>query len=470
MQVVIAVADLVSGMELEAALKQAGFVATWDNALAEGGTGGTPDVVVLDADELGERLVDVVEAWRDHLTVPGIVALGRSPQARAAAPRARVALLAPSASPATLATAVRDAARLRLASAMRWGILRAALKLPPTPNTPEAWPGTLLHARDVDLELVRAVLRPRALDYVTPTAVLERLRADRMLSPPELAFASHADGTRTLRRVLRAGPLDQPAAARLVWALVSLGALELTPEVRDVSTPSRRALAELRAHLRARGVRLERGSYFEVLEITPAADFAEIDRAYQLLALRYGPAVTSRVDLGDLEPLVEPTWSLIERARNALVDDASRGRYNDWLNEHRRELDVRWAIDLKAARAAADAYARAQHALGAGDTPRAMSELATACRQHPGHPEYEATLAWVRFRVQVDAGKEPRATAAAERASVEPLLLGVRPWPRARVALALLCAAAGDADTARWHLHVALSIDPDARRLGTVLS
>jgi hypothetical protein len=41
------------------------------------------------------------------------------------------------------------------------------------------------------------------------------------------------------------------------------------------------------------------------------------------------------------------------------------------------------------------------------------------------------------------------------------------------VALALLCAAGGDADSARWHLAIALSIDPNvpaaaqlAQRLG----
>jgi hypothetical protein len=41
------------------------------------------------------------------------------------------------------------------------------------------------------------------------------------------------------------------------------------------------------------------------------------------------------------------------------------------------------------------------------------------------------------------------------------------------VALALLCAAAGDGDAARWHLHIALQIDPNvpaaaqlAQRLG----
>ena len=56
---------------------------------------------------------------------------------------------------------------------------------------------------------------------------------------------------------------------------------------------------------------------------------------------------------------------------------------------------------------------------------------------------------------------------------LDQLLLGCRPWPRALVALALLCAAAGDVEAARWHLRVALEIDPTvpaaaqlAQRLG----
>src|SRR5262249_62317977 len=98
---------------------------------------------------------------------------------------------------------------------------------------------------------------------------------------------------------------------------------------------------------------------------------------------------------------------------------------------------------------------------------------ARAGRQFPGHPDYEASLAWARYRVQVGSGRDRIEAATAERRAIEDLLLGRRPWPHALVALALLCAAAGDADAARWHLHVALQIDPNvpaaaqlAQRLG----
>src|SRR5579863_1905343 len=166
MRVLIAMADVGSGVQLEEALQLAGFIAKWDESQADGPRTSTgpsaspvvsaPEVVVVDADRLGARLGEVAEAWRDHDAVPGVVAIGGSAEAREQAPRARVTLLAPSASPATLSAALRDAAKLRLASGMRWPVLRAALKLPPAANDAAAWGATILHARTVDLEVARS--------------------------------------------------------------------------------------------------------------------------------------------------------------------------------------------------------------------------------------------------------------------------------------------------------------------------
>jgi hypothetical protein len=129
---------------------------------------------------------------------------------------------------------------------------------------------------------------------------------------------------------------------------------------------------------------------------------------------------------------------------------------------HRRWSDLRttWAVEINAARTAAEAYARGQKALGEGDVHRAIGELATACRNFAGHPEYETSLCWARYRVQINAGKDRAAVARTERVKAEAYLAGTRPWPRALLALALLCAADSDPDAARWHLREALEIDP----------
>ncbi|MEO8550411.1 MAG: hypothetical protein ABI678_10570 [Kofleriaceae bacterium] len=474
MRVLIAAADVGSGVQLEEALNRAGFEAHWDQAQMDGPRGAqTCEVVVIDADHLKERLAEVANAWRDHLSVPGVIAIGNSPEARTHAPAARVTLLSAAAKLTTLTGALQDAVKLRLAIGMRWSVMRAALKLPPVEPGVQQWGPTLLHARNVDVEVARAALRWHVQHYATPTSLLAQLRDERVLTVPELETIAHADGTKTVQTLVKAGPLDPMKTARLLWALTSLGALELTAEVRDPGTAARRSLDEIRKHLRARVARLEKSTYFDVLEITPLAEYAEIEASYQLLGSRYSPPALARYDLAELVTHGKPTWELIEKARSVLVDHAQRGRYTDYLRKHLAAMRTQWAIGVEDSRAAGEAFVRGQAALGEGDAHKAMSHFAKAARHHPGHPDYEATLAWVRFRVQVASGKDSVEQAVLERRAVEGYLVGCRPWPRALVALALLCAAGNDADSARWHLAIALSIDPNvpaaaqlAQRLG----
>ncbi|HEY5935915.1 MAG TPA: hypothetical protein VIU61_14800 [Kofleriaceae bacterium] len=472
--VLIALADVGPGVQLEEQLVAANVPAKWDAAAANGPRDTTPfTVVLIDADLLGERLAGVADRWRDHAAMPGIVAIGSSAAAREHAPKARVTLVAPTAKLATVITAIREAAKLRLSATMRWDTLRAALGLTPVTDAPTAWQPTLTAARTIDIEIPRAALRWHAGHYATPTHRLDELREDRVLTVPELEAASVLDGTRTVQTHVKAGPLDPMQTARFLWTLASIGALDFTPEIRDVATSPRRLLAELRAHLRARARRLEKSTYYDVLEITPLAEYPEIEKAYQLVGARFAPSTLAGHDVSDLTTTIQPMWDLVEKARSVLVDHAQRGRYHDWLRQKLPELRTVWAIDPKAIGVAAEAFVRGQRLLGEGDVHRAMSELAMACRQFPGHPDYEANLAWARYRVQVASGRDRIEAAVTERKTIEELLLGCKPWPRALVALALLCAAGGDADSARWHLHTALTVDPTvpaaaqlAQRLG----
>jgi len=472
--VLIALADVGPGVQLEEQLVASGLPAKWDAAQVDGprGTGGHM-VILVDADHLGERLAAVADRWRDQQSAPGIVALGSSAVARDQAPRARVSLLAPTANLATVIAAIREAAKLRLSANMRWDTLRAAVGLPPSKETPELWQPTLAAARTIDIEIPRAALRWHVNHYATPTRRLDELREDRLLTVPELDAAAVLDGTRTVQTLVKAGPFDPMQTARFLWTLASIGALDFSAEIRDVATSPRRLLAELRAHLRARASRLEKSTFYDVLEITPLAEHADIEQAYKSVAMRFAPATLAGHDLAELASTIKPMWDLVDKARSVLVDHAARGRYHDWLRQKLGELRTVWAIDPLAVGAAAEAFVRGQRALGEGDVHRAMSELAMACRQFPGHPDYEANLAWARYRVQVASGRDRIEAALAERKTIEDLLLGCKVWPRALVALALLCAAGGDADSARWHLHTALTVDPTvpaaaqlAQRLG----
>ncbi|MGE5186569.1 MAG: hypothetical protein ACM31C_31150, partial [Acidobacteriota bacterium] len=141
MRVLIAVADVGPGVQLEEALNQAGFEAKWDAQQADGPRGDVqPEVVVVDADQLGSRLATIAAAWRQHPSVPAVIAIGASAAAREHAPAARVTLLAPTAKVQTLAKAIQESASLRLATGMSWPVLRAALKMSPAANEPAAWP------------------------------------------------------------------------------------------------------------------------------------------------------------------------------------------------------------------------------------------------------------------------------------------------------------------------------------------
>lgn len=470
--ILIALPAVGAGLQLEDSLRRAGARAHWDAASADGPSAQTSPhardagIIIVDADHLGPGLGAAVSAWRHLPTHPGVLAIGDSEAARGAAPAARVTLLAAQATTTTLVAAAQEAYRWRLASALSWPMLCAAVGRPPTEPSAPAVCAAAIAARAVALDVPRTALGPYAQSYVTATPLLAEVVAERRLALPEQAATAAFDGTLTLQRALRRGPLDPAQTARLTWALACAGALALTLEPLPAgrgappeSGPARRELAEIRRHLAHRKTRLPGGTYYDVLELTPLADPPHIEEAYRLQAMRYSPAALARHDLAELADTVQPMWELVEKARATLADISARGRYHDWLRS-RAGLRTIWAVDPQIAKSAIDAFERGQRALGESDVHRAVGELAAACRAQPGHPEYEATLAWARYRVQVAGGQDREAVARRERATVEELLTGRRPWPRALVALALLCAACEDLDGARWHLSQALSVDP----------
>ncbi len=457
--VLIALSDVAAGIQLEEALQRAGLAAHWHADAATTVVATDADVVLLDADALGLNLPTMVEAWRCSAAMPGVVAVGQGPVARAQAPIAKVTLLTTSASIASLTAAIQDAARLRLTTAMTGPIARVALALPPAALDLRAIAMMLLASRSMDLEIPRAALRWHVASYVTATPLLDELRQDRLLTVPELELVELCDGTLTLQTIFTR-TTNAPLAARLFWLLASINAITLTPMVADTATSARRLLTEMLHHLRARAQRLAGSTFYDVLEITPLADYPDIEHAYQLQGRRFAPQLLAQFDLGALAANVQAQWAVVEKARTVLVDIAARGRYHDWLRENHGRVASVWAIDPRVAQQAIEAFTRGQAALGTGDVHRAMSELAAACRLHPGHPDYEANLAWARFRLEVARGGDKLTCAEKERNHVEQLLYGRRPWPRALVALALLCAVVGDAESSRWYLSQALAVEP----------
>lgn len=468
--VLLALSDIGLGVQLQETLEGRGVPVRWDPAASTGppealrALGAViDDVVVVDADSLGDGLAAIVDQWRALDPAPGVVALGTTTAGAAAAAAAHVQLIAASDDAATFLAAAQEALRLRFAGAMTRGLARRALEIQAVADPIADAAQIVGSARAIDVEIPREALRWHARSYVCAVPeMIAALREVRALTIPEVEFSHHLDGTFTVQTLVRRGPIDAWQAARMIWALASAGAAHITPEPYDLATPRRRALAMIRRHLRARAARLDKATFYDVLEITPAAETEDIEDAVELVSRRYAPNLLAAFDLAELAAGVEPAWQQVEKARGVMHDISARGRYNDWLRTRWNELRTRWAIENLAAKTAAEAYARGQRALGEGDVHRAVGDLAAAARNHPGHPEYEANLAWARYRVEASRDGVDRALVARrERAAAEEATLGTRPWPRANIALALLCAADGDSDSARWHLQEALSIDPN---------
>ena len=462
--VALALDDVGLAVPLQELLERGGHRVLWSPPLADGPErlprGHRVDVVVL-AERAGGGFERGIEGWRQLDPPPGVLAVVRGKAGEEAARKARVPLVASTAQPAEIARAVDRALALRWSGRMAMSYARGALGLGTALADPvEDAARVVKGARQGDFEVVREALRGFAMHYLSTTDVVAQLRDVRALTIPEVELVRAIDGARTAQTVINKASLGPEAAGRLIWALACAGAIQLHPQPVDLASPERRAVAMARSHLRARAARSERATHYDLLEITPASGVADIEQACQMLAVRFAPDRMDKLDLGDAAGLVAPTWKAILRARAVLSDPPDRLRYNEALAAQRAAVLSTWTFGPHDRQRAEEHLARGQRALVAGEPFKAISEMAAAARAHPDHPDYEASLAWARYRAELARGTPKEQIARTERRAAEQALAGRRPWPRALVALALLCAADEDPDAARWHLKEALACDP----------
>jgi hypothetical protein len=465
-RVALALDDVGLAVPLQEILEAAGHHVVWSPLLADGPAalppGGPPPDVVIMAEKSGQALGAGLERWRDFLPPPALLAVTLTPGGVQAAAAARVPSVAASAAPREIAGSIDRALAARWTGRLAPAYARGALGLAAGPDRARDAAAIVAAARRVDFELVREAMRGQAALYAAATSLLDELRDLRALEIPELELLRGIDGAHTLRSLILAAPASAAQqAGRLLWALCCAGVVSLSPDPPDASTPERRSVRAARRHLRARVLRMERATHYDLLEVTPAADTAEIDLAVRMLAVRFAPERLQGLDLGDAAGLVGPVWKAVTEARAILTDPADKLRYNDELRARLSSLSSAWAIGPHDRVRAEQAHARGQRAL-IGDEPfKGLSEMAAAARAHGDHPDYEASLAWARYRAELARGTAREQAAAREREAAESALAGRRPWPRALVALALLCVADGDPESARWHLREALACDPN---------
>jgi len=459
-KVLLAFDDLGLVMPVQEALEAAGHDATW-RAPAVGG----PDKVPLEADIVMLGFGDVpldqaVDAYRALDPVPAVLVIGESQDERERAAMSRT-LFVPVASPAeSFVKAVAHALSNRYAAGLSLAYARGALELDPLGDVSDQVVHVVKSAQRADVGLVQQALRWYPTHYVTANDRLDALREARALQIPEVELVALCDGSRTLQTLVRTSVLDPTHAAKLLWALASVSAVDFTLMPPDANSQARRAVITTRRHLRIRRARLDSSTFYDVLEVPTTAEVDDVQKAVEELALRYSPQVLEQLDLAEDAPLGAHLWSQILRARQTLCDWSRRGRYNDWLLENQSDLHSVWAHSQPEPERADAAYARGQEALINGDAHAAVAQFAAAARTFPNHPDYECSLLWARFRSEIARGKDRAATATELRAQAEAHCFGLRPWPRALVALALLCAADGDSLSAQWWVREALQVDP----------
>lgn len=355
--------------------------------------------------------------------------------------------------------AVENAIGGRYTAHMSGAFARGLLRLGPTINQLDDAKNILVAARSMDLGPVRECLGPKRDSYICKTDLVSELRKNRILKIPEVEIAIALDGTETIGRLVSATSGDGAMAGRLIWALVSCGAATCTTEPPDPLSPRRRSILEIRQHLHARNQRLERATHYDVLEVDRTTHPDDVDQAARALAIRYSPQRLKEYDLGDHAFIVDSAWQQILLARKVLTNLVDRANYDDWLDGHNEPLQSSWACDYDEPEHAREAFARGQHALVRGEAFSALSNFAAACRAHPDNADYETYLCWAKFRAATGDESTYQLRDLCRR-KAEAALVGRRPWPQALIALALLCAADGDAAAARYHLEEALLVQP----------
>ena len=291
---------------------------------------------VIDADHLGDRLAAVAEQWRDQPSVPGRGRDRRRRRPRASRRRTRGSRWSrrPRSS-RRWSTAIQEAAKLRLASGMRWAVLRAARKLPPIEDAPArvaADAARRAQGRHRDPAHRAALARHPLRD--ADAAARRAPRASACSPSPSSRPRRSSTARSPCRRLVRLGPA-RSAADRAVPVDAGLDRRARASRPRSATSrrPPRRMLARAArapARARRRGSSAARSTTSSRSRRSPSTRRSRT--AYRLVgaAVRAEGArrgTTSR----DLAALVKPMWELVEKARSVLVDHAARGRYHDWL-------------------------------------------------------------------------------------------------------------------------------------------
>ena len=369
---------------------------------------------------------------------PGVVAIGSSAEAREQAPAARVTLLSPGAKIATLGR--RDPRGREAAARDRDAVVDHARRAEAAADRERERSvagdaAARAQRRHRDRARRAALARPALRDADARCSI--SCATSGSSSCPSSRRSRTPTARRPCRRSSRPGRSIRCKTARLLWALASLGAIELTPEVRDVGDAGA-ALARRDPQAPARARRAARALDVLRRPRDHAARRVSRDRGVvsaarlALLAAGARSATTSR----ELVTHVKPTWELVEKARTVLVDrraarplhrlaapeprddeDAVGDRYRATRSARPRRSRAARRRSAKATRTGDERTSRRRAAITPAipTTRRPSRGCAIACRSRRGKDQVEHARA-ERARRRGLSARLPAVAARARRA------------------------------------------------------
>jgi len=219
------------------------------------------------------------------------------------------------------------------------------------------------------------------------------------LGPGEGYLLSRADGTLTVREILRSAPLGEIETMRAIFSLIAVGMLAPPTPAPPIAaldsflkktgtagatptSPEQKERDDLLARCRSMGEQ----DYYQVLGVEPTADESTIRHTYYRLARAYHPDRLLKPHLEDIHRELEGMFASITDAYNTLSDPASRSEYDRERTE--RAAGRRKSGPQDKHTAARESYARGRKEEEAGHLFEAIRYYETAIMNDPTRAEY----------------------------------------------------------------------------------
>jgi curved DNA-binding protein CbpA/CheY-like chemotaxis protein len=194
---------------------------------------------------------------------------------------------------------------------------------------------------------------------------------------------------------------------------------------------------------------------FGLLGVTPEADDAEVERAFQALTGRFDPERLDADVIADVRDKVEELWSRIQHAHNTLATEESRRDYHASLQTRGASQGGTWSPDRSKALGGEQHFRTGKAALDSGRCDEAVAAFDEALRAAPMEPAYLAYHGWALHNSDREANRGQAVEELQTALSLDPGYSG------AHYFLGRICLLDGNDTLAQGYFEAAVRADPE---------